>query len=274
MIRRELTFADGQPQWLLISQVEHARLSGELARRCIDRFGPPSAEVSSVRQELLDAITHHDDGWLEWEHEPRLDAEHGWPLSFLELPTEEAFSIWDRSIQVARSQGDLAAWVVAGHFSALLCTVGQHANEPIARDWLHRVAIERSEWFARWHARDGALHTAELAGEALKWLQLFDVLSLWPCSQYPVPGEQAPRYPQPFSFAENWTLIHEIRPASEQPPGGPCRIIFDPWPFRETEFLIQAAADLVPVRHYTSPRELRASRAPFVAEWLLTSRTL
>jgi hypothetical protein len=273
MIRRELTFANGQPQWLLISQVEHARLSGELARRCIDRFGPSGEAMSSVRQELLDAITHHDDGWLEWEHDPRLDPEHGRPLSFLELPTAEAFLIWDRSIEVARTIGELAAWVVAGHFSALLCTVGQHANEPMVRDWLRRVAIERSDWFARWHARDEALHTAELAGEALKWLQLFDILSLWPCSQYPVPGEQTPRYPQPFSFEENWTLVHEIRPADEQPSSGPCRIVFDPWPFGDAGFSLSASASLVPVRRYADSRELLAACVPFTTEWVLTSRT-
>ncbi len=272
MIRRELRFADGQPQWLLISQIEHARLSGELASRCIDRFGAPSGGLSSVRQELLDAITHHDDGWLEWERAPRLDPEHGRPLSFLELPPAEAFLIWDRSIQVARTIGELAGWIVAGHFSALLCTVGQHASEPIARDWLRGVATQRSEWFALWRARDAALHTAELAAEALQWLQLFDILSLWPCSQYPVPGEHAPRYPQPFSFAAQGTLVREIRPASEQPPGGPCRIVFDPWPFVETEFLLTARGALVPARPYASSQELQANRVPFVAEWLLTSK--
>ena len=33
MIRRDVTLPDGQPGWLRISQVDHARLSVELASR-------------------------------------------------------------------------------------------------------------------------------------------------------------------------------------------------------------------------------------------------
>jgi len=53
MIRRNLTLVDGTPLWLLISQVEHARVSGELTEFWQQPF--PS--------EVVDAITQHDDGW-------------------------------------------------------------------------------------------------------------------------------------------------------------------------------------------------------------------
>jgi hypothetical protein len=189
MIVREVQFADGPPQWLLISQVEHARLSGELAKRCLTKFGDANPALGQVREELLQAIIHHDDGWAEWEAAPRFDPKSGKPLSFMELPLAEALDVWNGSIESANRFGDLAPWVVAGHFSALLCTIGSHSQEPAARDWLRHIAEKRSLWFTQWRARHEALHTVALAGEALKWLQLFDILSLWPCSQYPVPGE-------------------------------------------------------------------------------------
>jgi hypothetical protein len=269
MIRREVTFADGVKHWLLISQVEHARLSGVLAEKCIAKFGGGAHTLDSVRAELLAAITHHDDGWREWEQSPRLDPQAGRPLSFLELPVEEAIAIWDRSIQVARTLGELSAWIVAGHFSALLCTVGQHASETAARDWLRRMAEQRSAWFAVWHARDETAHTAELAGEALRWLQLFDILSLWPCAQYPVAGEQSFQLPEPFRPESEKTLVREIRPSARQLPNEPCRIVFEPWPFVASEFTLRAAAYLVVARHYSSPQELLAAREPFVAEWVI-----
>ncbi len=271
MIRREVRFADGVPQWLLISQVEHARLSGELAGRCITRFGGSRNSLTDVRHELLQAITHHDDGWREWEIQPRLDSEWGRPLSFLELPLDESLEIWSRSIESALEIGELAAWVVAGHFSALLATVGHHATEAHARSWLRDLATRRSEWFTNWYSRNKLLHTAELAGEALKWLQLFDILSLWPCSQYPVKGEQGSDCPHPFLNVENWTLVREIRPEFQLADGKPCRILFKPWPFDEPQILLKAAASLVPVRHYTSSPELMAARNPLTAEWVLTS---
>lgn len=270
MIRRELTFADGVKHWLLISQVEHARLSGVLAEKCLAKFGGEDHSLDPVRQELLSAITHHDDGWREWEQAPRLDPQSGKPLSFLELPVDEAIGIWDRSIQAAAEISDLAAWTVAGHFSALLATVGDHAQEATSRDWLHKAALRRSQWFADWHARDEATHTAELAGEALKWLQLFDILSLWPCSQYPVAGEQTPQLPKPFRTGQ--TLVREIRPSARQAPNEPCRIVFEPWPFEANDFTLQAAAYLVVARHYSSPQELLAAREPFVAEWRIAGR--
>jgi hypothetical protein len=269
MIRRELQFADGMPQWLLISQVEHARLSGELAKRCLTKFGDANPALAQVREELLQAIIHHDDGWVEWELDPRLEPQSGKPLSFMELPLAEALDVWNGSIDSASRFGDLAPWVVAGHFSALLCTIGHHSQEPMARDWLQSIAAKRSQWFAAWHSKHETLHTAELAGEALKWLQLFDILSLWPCSQYPVPGEVIRKHPEPFLNIDNWLLVREIHPRFELTGGEQARIVFKPWPFSESEIAITAATHLVPVRKYETPSQLLQARVPFTAEWLL-----
>jgi hypothetical protein len=269
MIRREVTFADGVKHWLLISQVEHARLSGVLAEKCSGKLGRGDESLDSVREELLRAITHHDDGWREWEQAPRLDPKQGRPLSFLELPVEEAIGIWERSIEIAAEIGNLAAWTVAGHFSALVVTVGDHAQEAVTREWLRKTAVRRSGWFADWHAGDEAIHTAELAGEALRWLQVFDILSLWPCSQYPLAGEQSPRLPEPFRLTQEGMLVREIRPSERQSANEPCRIVFDPWPFEVSEFTLQAAAYLVVAKYYASPQELLAAREPFVAEWVI-----
>ena len=270
MIRREIQFADGVPQWLLISQVEHARLSGGLAEKCLARFGGADTALDGVRHELLQAIVHHDDGWTEWEAAPRLDPEQGRPLSFLELPLAEALAVWSGSIDAAHKCSEFAAWVVSGHFSALLATIGHHAKEPLARDWLRETAQERSQWFATWHARNESLHTAELAGEALKWLQLFDILSLWPCSQYPVQGEVVSECPDPFLNVDNWTLVREIRPEFQVVDGKPGRIVFKPWPFEEQQIIARANAHLVPVHHYATSAELLSAYVPFVAEWVLT----
>lgn len=275
MIRREVRFGEEPPKWLLISQVEHARLSGLLAEKCLSKFGGANSALDHDRQELLSAIYHHDDGWAEWEQAPRLDPDDGRPLSFTELPPAEAIAVWQRSIESARRHGVLAPWVVAGHFSALLTTIGDGAEHPVAQQWLRETAAERAAWFAQWHARNKSLHTAELAGEALRWLQLFDILSLWPCSQYPVEGEAVDHLPEPFLNVDNWVLVREIKPQFRSAPAQlaasePCRIVFEPWPFDEQEVTIEAAAHLVEVRKYSTAAELLAARTPFVARWTLT----
>jgi hypothetical protein len=268
MIVREIQFADCRRQWLLISQVEHARLSGELARRCIDKFGDSNHVLNQVREELLQAIIHHDDGWAAWEAAPQLDPESGKPLSFMELTLADALEVWRGSIESASRYGDLAAWVVSGHFSALLCTIGHHSQESIARDWLYEFAAKRSEWFSRWRGQNVELHTLQLAGEALKWLQLFDILSLWPCSQYPVTSEVIRKSSEPLNV-DNWLLVREIRPCFELAGGEHARIVFNPWPFNEREIVITAAAHLAPVWKYANPTELLSACVPFVAEWTL-----
>src|SRR6187200_2267627 len=110
MIRRELKLTDNSTIWLLVSQVEHARMSGELVRDWREAFSP----------DVVDAIAHHDDGWAAWEDEPKLDPARGAPYSFLEMPLAESLSIWDKSIAAARAFGPLGGWIVAGHFYNLL----------------------------------------------------------------------------------------------------------------------------------------------------------
>jgi hypothetical protein len=270
MIVREVQFADSPGQWLLISQVEHARLSSDLALRCLKKFGNGVSGLHYVRKELFAAILSHDDGWSEWELNPQLDPESGKPLSFMELPLADALKVWNDSIKLASCLGDLPQWLISGHFSALLCTIGHHSREPLAREWLQEIATKRSEWFAAWHARNPTLHTADIAGEALKWLQLFDILSLWPCAQYPVPGEVIRKQPEPLNI-DNWTLVREIHPHFELTGNKHPRIVFSPWPFEMREITITAAAHLVPVRKYTSSAELLTARVPFTAEWKLAA---
>ncbi|QEG33700.1 DUF3891 family protein [Bythopirellula goksoeyrii] len=270
MIRREVVFADGVPQWLMISQVEHARLSGCLAELCLEQFGAsvPESEgetLEVVRRELLQAIVHHDDGWLAWEAEPPLDDKTHCPLSFDELSAEDSIKIWTDSIQEVSTFSDLGAWVVAGHFSAILVASEHHMAHPLAKPWLQKTSQQRSEWFANWHRQNERVHTLGLAGEALKWLQLFDVLSLWPCMLYPVAGERATKAPEPFRTAEDWILVREIRPASDA-----CQqIVFDPWPFKQPVETMEAAAQLAPVREYGSSAELLAACQPITARWEL-----
>src|SRR5262245_37339771 len=139
MIRRNYPL-DGEPtHWLLISQVEHARLSRQLAEQW-----KISESSSAFSAELLDAIEHHDDGWRVWETQPRLDPVHGRPISFMELEPEEAILIWDRSIATAASIGPLAAWVVAGHFAALMCK--HESLGPAQKTWLRDTAERRQAW--------------------------------------------------------------------------------------------------------------------------------
>lgn len=93
MIRRETP--DG---WLLISQVDHARLAGDLAAA----WGNDRVPGLPLEEWLIPAIRDHDEGWRSWEAAPTLN-DGGVPRQFTEMPAAEAAAIWTASIDLCAS---------------------------------------------------------------------------------------------------------------------------------------------------------------------------
>ena len=177
MIRRDVIGDQGVYSWLLISQVQHARLAGDLARQW--PFWSDSLHAS-LRAELLSAIYHHDDGWSEWERQPKLRPADGAPLNFLEMPLQDSLDIWGQSIRQSVCLGPLAAYVVAGHFLHLL-DQSTAAHQPEACAWSAGFRQQQDSWLTQWQTQDVARHPPAVAREALSWLQRLDALSLWFC---------------------------------------------------------------------------------------------
>ena len=180
MIRREMNDAAGSPIWLLISQMDHAKLAADLAHA----WHVPLVDEPEAERQLLATIEHHDDGWREWETSLKADAVSGRPLQFTEMPLADSLEIWQRSIDECRAFGELAGWLVAGHFEALLrhSNAWQKTTHPAsaaAQAFLARNDAARMEWQAAWQARHPG--QSSLPDRALKWLQFFDYFSLWLC---------------------------------------------------------------------------------------------
>jgi hypothetical protein len=256
MIRRELKLESGQAQWLLVSQVEHARVSGELARHWV---------IEGCAKEAQIAIAHHDDGWAEWEARPRIDPVEARPYSFLnEMPRSETREIWDRSIAAARQIGPLAGWMVAEHFAELAATEHRHD------DWLR-------EWLT-----ESEKHTEQLAKRSLRLLQACDYLSLWLCRMCPVAADEVVERVGPLHiewFADGLGPIDfsaqrrvPLRPNYGDPfADSGWDAIGRPWPFDSAELRLAADACVVPIQRYGSTDELLAARRPVRLHWQLVS---
>lgn len=147
--------------WYLVTQPEHARLAGELARHWA--FPRPA---TSVEPELLEAVARHDSGWASDDAEPTLRVD-GSPIDFLAWPLASAIEAWERSIAEARSLGPTAGYVVTRHFWLL----GRMARlRPLASE--DRAALER---FLREYA---LAVTDEDREQKTLLLQVCDVISL------------------------------------------------------------------------------------------------
>jgi hypothetical protein len=287
MIRRELQRAVGTDEWLLVSQVEHAQVSGALASAWkADDLSPRACDgqtlAAETTAEILAAITHHDDGWAAWEAAPRIDPEHGRPFSFIsEMPFEESLAIWDGSIAAAGEIGPLAGWMVAGHFYELLAGSGDVAKERTSSDWLDATERRRGKWLQVWLAASPD-NSTRIADRALRLLQLTDVLSLWLFRICPLTAEGDPPDAEPFELhwphsetgPYRFTPIGctSTRPGGAKPVGlSGWSVAGVPWPFAEAVLYLTAQAWLVPKRRYSSTEDLVNVRRQAKLEWRLTA---
>lgn len=249
MIRRDEIASDQSKSWLLIPQIEHARLSGLLAEHWVASTSGPL----EPRNELIDAIDHHDDGWAAWDRRPDCDPQSGRPLEFTEMPLAESLGIWQQSIELAAARGDLQAYLVSGHFSALLrgATPRWQASKfgsTLATQFLDEQNQRRMEWLASWISTASDRHTPEIAARGLAWLQFFDGLSLWFCCA-------ARHHPQVFDPPDGRSFT--ITPIQE----AVGQFTAAPWPLDVTELEWSIPARRIAVAHYADRAALgEASR--------------
>jgi hypothetical protein len=257
MIRRDIRLADGAAGWMLISQIEHARVSAELAAQCtVDLY-------AALRDEVLAAIRHHDDGWAAWERNPRLDPERGKPLSFTEIEPAEAIAIWNGSIAAAESAaGALAAWLVAGHFMRLVERSEDARAAPDLLAWQEQTAARRAAWLATWRARDLQMSLATAAEAALQWVWTFDEVSLWLCCTCQ-PDRPIPCAPEPYRAGQGTPLEMELNPSAD----GAATIT--PWRFGPDPVAVAIDGCTVPVARYRTAEELWAAAVPQRITWRL-----
>lgn len=257
MIRRTDVDASKQAHWILISQVEHARLSGVLA----SAWGHRPFAPLDPRDEIVAAVRHHDDGWSAWEVAPKVDPQSGSPLDFTEMPLADSLAIWRESIAVAEKIGPLAAYMVSGHFSALLRRFSSRwhsdpASAALARGFLDQQTERQAHWLdLRFAGRASDARRGD-AERAVAWLQMFDALSLWFCCA----ARSEPEIADPPG-GPKLTL---------QPTKDPYHITVLPWPFVEPRVELTAVGRAIAIAHYANPSDLATAAAqPVTLRWEL-----
>src|SRR3954469_9741168 len=268
MIRREIKATDGPSIWLLISEVDHARLSGELMRHWKEK----------LPAEVVEGIARHDDGWADWELEPKLKPELGAPYSFLGMPLEDSLAIWDKSIESARKIGPLAGWIVGGHFYNLL-TDSDNSSQPRAVAWLTSKRKLRTVWLDEW-VRAEKPASLEAAKQAQQSLLLADLFSLWLCCDCPVDEtDESILRNSPMRLRTD-SLLAKFRFASPECivresvsknciDGLIWTVPVDPFPFDTPSLVVGLEAKAAPVQRYASWQDMGKASWPVQLEWRL-----
>jgi hypothetical protein len=121
-------------EFLLITQHDHARLSGYLATHIGNTlFAPPIPY-----QEVIDGIGLHDCGWPLHDQRPTLNAQ-GQPLHVLESPMSVAIPVWSESVRLASQHNAYSGLLVSLHVLALSSLAEKRDQSPHER---HRDARE------------------------------------------------------------------------------------------------------------------------------------
>lgn len=182
------------PQYLLIGQPDHARLSGELATLFRAPFLP------QVTQTVAKAIAAHDNGWAkqfpferDLHGEPPRSEETGRPKHFMAVEVEESLASWEGSIKSAGEDSRLGEYMVSTHFSRIgRARIQMEVDTPEDQRKLQSFVEGEEEWQAT-HEGEIGLPKEQLL-EYVDLLQFCDLLSLYLC----IGSTQAVEFPQQF----------------------------------------------------------------------------
>jgi hypothetical protein len=216
--------------YLLITQPDHAQLSGELARAFVSDMFP------RLSPDALDAIGAHDAGWSKFPGEaslgePPMLTPDGKPRSFIEFAPAEFTQAWTGSIDHAVSLSPLGGLLVSRHFVSLAEFALKRLGTGTETECLHQfLDAERSR---EQRLRNHCQCPQRQLDEGLEALQFCDLLSLALCCAV---TEQID-FPQCFSGKsvrmrfENG--VYELSPSPLQPDHGKARTLEVSVPARE-----------------------------------------
>jgi hypothetical protein len=252
---------------LLIRQVDHAALAGELARH----WGNDHFRQPAPRPSLLIAAEHHDDGWLGWDAAPKVDPRTSRPYQFTDMPIGEHLSFYRQGIASVLKRdayaGLLTSMHLAGLYQRRYGTVTMPSPGPAdpkeaqelqrALDQLHDQQRELREQLPTAAVDRHALEEGPLWAN-YKLLQIFDRLSLYFCMG---PLREATLGPTPVDYKGREVDL-ELRPLD------PRTVAVRPYPFDQAALPVSVKAALIPDRPYESDADLRAALAEAASETL------
>jgi Protein of unknown function (DUF3891) len=260
MIRRRV----GDEFWL-ITQDDHARISGKLAQAIGHAPYSPPTSASAIL-----GIAMHDSGWPLHDDLPTLNNEN-LPLDVFESPREIALSVWELSAEKAAQRDDYAGLLVSLHGLGLSVYVAEQTklDDPRARFEMNRFQHKMIELQESLRQRLGmktdrplkhglAVDSHDPREQKLlfdfRWLAAMDRLSLSICCAKP-PFDLMEIIPR---IGESASSIKIQRDAND--------VLLDPWPPQNAPIEIHVPYRRIPAKQYADITEFRAAYAAAAVE--------
>ena len=241
---------------ILIRQTDHAVLSGYFARESGNENFARSQPLESFQL----AATEHDNGWNEWELQPRIDPVTFLPYTFMSLPTVEHMDLYQRGIErvvkVDRYAGLLVSMHCAGLYDKTRATMPGFSAKyikaqeaPVVSDFLQRLRLQQLRLKVDLR---GDPATKDFSDE--KWfqanaqrLEALDRLSLYFCLG-PLEPATIDAVPADYQGREvDWNLQPDENNGAT----------LEPYPFRRDPLEISILARKIPRRRYRMTSSFR-----------------
>lgn len=246
----------GDGRLLCIHQTSHAMMAEAFCRHWGNRdFAQPSPYDA-----VMLAIGQHDNGWWEWEQQPRLRSD-GYPMDFVhdDDPLGKV-ALWRRGVARAGAQHPYAGLLVARHAALLYGSFPGHGLDDKAQAAIQRF-IEDADALAervRFALREVSEATEWLTPVRIeantRLLQFGDIASLQVLMPW-ANRREIEHCPVDFEGAETTIVM-----AYDEK----C-IHFEPWPFGVESFTVSVVGRMLAQTHFVSEAEYRAAllAAPF-----------
>lgn len=219
---------------LAIKQVDHAAFAAFLLEHWSDHKFPQNPS----RDAILTATREHDNGWIVYDNNPRLDEKTGLPVDFMSVTPEEKFEVWQRGTKRYLESDPFVAILITHHAYAL------HENEykrnDAWKDFFTMLAKQRAELRTRLGITQNQVEMA------YSFLRMADWFSLAYC-MYPDLGREKPEKYGGYSHRRDGDDGSEYQ--------------FRPFPFDDRDIEYQLPVYPLNAKGYSSHEALMADLA-------------
>jgi hypothetical protein len=229
----------------LIRQTDHAHVSGQVA----GQWRRPTDWPESSWARFVDAVTRHDEGWLEMERAPPLD-NAGRPYTFKNLPTAEHVTVWRHGINKLAHDDAYRGLVLALHAHWLYTQLARNdepAGEAAANEfvqWLDQRIDTLAGQMQGGDATEQQASTPARLDQTRRLIGVFDMVSLVLLRALDVND-----WAEPLPFGERCEAVRLHRPDVHA-------LAVEPWPFARQSVTVSLPGYDLPRQQFESPEQL------------------